>query len=87
MLLIQRMFGKSLQGYDPASDGEDYHHEKWLAEQDKCDDAEDEGEMRCFVKTTLQRCSSAKTDSEWSCDGDIRLVGELFCRKCMDHFD
>ena len=90
MLLIQRVFGPSRAFYDPGPDGEKYDHKDWLdsimlpAPDTQASD-DDDG-VPCFVKATLQRNTfGAKADRDWTCDGDARLVGELFCRKCMDH--
>ena len=87
MLLIQRVFGRSLQGYDPGEDGEEYDHCRWLQQRAIPEgDSENDDALGCFVKT-LQRHSVLKHDTDWTCDGSSRLRGELFCPQCLDHLD
>ena len=87
MLLIQRVLGDSKVGYDPGDNGIKYDHNKWLAEKKPplhdSDDSDDDGGMGCFV--SIFRSQTNTLSSEWTCDGDERLVGELFCQQCLDH--
>jgi hypothetical protein len=88
MLLIQRVFGSSLVGYFPGSDGVHYDHREWLNERDVIqDESQHDASPGCFV-TTLRRYSAPHNhDQDWSCDGGTRQRGEFFCRECVDHVD
>ena len=92
VLLLQRVFGTSDVQYDPGAKGEEYNHNDWLKSilppAPDTQDSDDDGAEQCFVKATLQRNAiGAQRDADWTCDGDSRLVGELFCLRCLDHLD
>ena len=89
MLLVQRVLGNSVTGYDPGANGIKYDHGDWLARKEPppidSDDSDDDGGPECFVTTF--RGQTGTRERHWTCDGDPRLVGELFCHKCLDHLD
>ena len=87
MLLIQRVLGDSVVGYDPGANGIAYDHDAWLASKLPAameqDDSDGDDGAECFVSKL--RFDTATNANDWTCDGDPPLTGELFCRQCLDH--
>ncbi len=84
MLLIQRVLGNSLQGYDPGENGITYDHDAWLASKAfavmEPHDIDGDNDAECFVAAL--RVNTGTSPNDWTCVGDHRLPGELFCQKC-----
>jgi len=89
LLVVQRVLGHSLTGYDPGANGIKYDHGEWLASKEHpaadSDDSDDDGGPECFV--SIFRGQTGTRAEDWTCAGEPRLVGELFCHKCLDHLD
>ncbi len=84
MLLVQRVLGKSVVGYDQGENGIAYDHDAWLASKMPAEhDSDGDDGAECFVSKL--RIDTATNASDWICDGDPPLTGELFCRRCLDH--